>query len=126
MPIIRQSRTEDFFRKSGPRLLFHFSAWWTLVYTAPLVIYLLIRGGGVDHPAGWILQGVLGILGLISALAAMAITLGMLAYLFMCDGSPTRKKIFWLTAFFIAAFFGASIYFFSVYKKQMTSNGAFL
>jgi hypothetical protein len=122
MPIKRQSQTADFFSKSRTFFLLRFSAWWTLVYTAPLVIYLLIRGEAVGHPTGWLLQSVFGILGLISALAAMSITLGMLIYLFMCDSSPLRKKFFWLIVFFWTAFFGTSFYFFSVYKKQFSAD----
>lgn len=124
MLIRKQSQTADFFGRSRTFFLLRFSAWWTLVYSAPLVVYLLIRGEAVGHPTGWFFQSVFGVLGLISALAAMTIMLGMLTYLFMCDGSPVRKKFFWLIVFFWTAFFGTSIYFFSVYKKQFSADRA--
>jgi hypothetical protein len=57
-------------------------------------------------------------IGVIGTLAGIALILSMLAYLFVLD--RTSWKFPWLVIFLFTACFGSSVYFFLVYRRQLS------
>lgn len=102
--------------------LFLYSA-WVVVCMGLLIGFMLtpifhqIDVGAKRYIFMQILGGVLGFVGVP---ASIIIFFGMASFCIREDVSPIGIKVLWFIFFFATAWFGAAVYFFTVYKKQVT------
>jgi hypothetical protein len=120
MDVKRSSNLQRMLCDSRAYRTFLYAAWCMVPLALVVLIALtpmydvlianpLVRGG---------FQIVSGLIGAIGAVAGIVIFLGMPAYLFFLD--QRSWKLLWLIVFLFSACFGSSIYFFTVYRKQVT------
>jgi hypothetical protein len=100
--------------------LFRFAGRWN----AALLIFVIIALLAYESTASiWTarlsFQIVGGVLGSVGSLAGLIILFGTLTYLLKCDRSSSR--LLWLAVFLVGASFGSSLYFFVVYRKQVSN-----
>ena len=99
---------------------FRYAAWLMIPVALIFLVALtpIYDEATANNLTGVALLTISGCVGVVGAFAGMVLFLGMLAYLFLLDRSSW--KFLWLVIFLFTACFGSSIYFFAVYRKQVS------
>jgi hypothetical protein len=102
---------------------FAFAAWWTLTVPTSLTIYLWANDlSEVRSTTGSFPGDAFGVFVVVTMLAFLANYLGMWTYLFSCDNSGRRIKVWWAFWFFLTAPVATIPYFFLVYRSQYSAS----
>lgn len=99
--------------------VFLICSWLTVLLGIAVVLILASYqlGFAGSHPLG-IFAGSVGV---VSAIAGPIIFLGMGIFCIFGDRSPLRVRLLWGLIFIATSFFGSALYFFAVYRKQVTN-----
>lgn len=103
--------------------IFQFSAWWTLLASAAIVMLRFYPSIVDSHSIfGTLISILIGIIGMIGSITSLLLLAGMITHLVTCSGFSKYSKILWLALIILLLPLGEIIYFFAVYRRDERLN----